>query len=499
MKYTLASLVLVVSLITPLALAQTNDRGAKKSRPASHNGELKICQGVSLPDGYIIVGYETTPACPHGAYVLRKQDPPSRAKPDPAAGRSPLRDSFPEISSRPRRVSATQDATAAAPVSSSVDPAPRQDSGGGEPTPGLPTLRQPKLSGLTKPEAVALNSAPAAVPEPSVEEVSAGDVVRINTNFVTVPVSVLDRNGRFIPGLQKTDFHVFEDGVEQPIAYFEPTEKPFTVALLLDTSASTRFHLWEIKEAAIAFAKQLRPQDKVLVVTFNDEVLLLTEATNDQDTISTVIDVNANTGQSTRLYDAVNLVINERLNKIQGRKAIVLFTDGVDTSSYLATYDTSLRDAEELDALVYPIQYDTTDYMRAMQGAGASVTTVTSGSGWPFPGRTTSRVIYGPSGNASPLPGSTQADYNRADRYLQGMADKTGGRIYQANDPSQLAQAFKSIAEELGRQYSIGYYPQAGNGQDDGRRAIKVSVNKPNVAVRARTGYARHAPTTPTQ
>jgi VWFA-related protein len=323
--------------------------------------------------------------------------------------------------------------------------------------------------------------------------------VRIDTNFVTVPVSVLDRNGRFIPGLQKTDFHVFEEGVEQPIAYFEPTEKPFTVALLLDTSASTRFHLWEIKEAAIAFAKQLRPQDKVLVVTFNDEVLLLTEATNDQDTISTVIDVNANTGQSTRLYDAVNLVINERLNKIQGRKAIVLFTDGVDTSSYLATYDSSLREAEELDALVYPIQYDTTDYMRAMQGAGASVTTVTSGSGWPFPGRTTSRVIYGSSGNASPLPGSTQADYNRADRYLQGMADKTGGRIYQANDPSQLAQAFKSIAEELGRQYSIGYYPQAGNGQDEGRRAIKVSVNKPNVAVRARTGYARHAPTTPTQ
>ena len=154
MKYTLASLVLVVSLITPLALAQTNDRGAKKSRPASHNGELKICQGVSLPDGYIIVGYETTPACPHGAYVLRKQDPPSRAKPDPAAGRSPLRDSFPEISSRPRRVSATQDATAAAPVSSSVDPAPRQDSGGGEPTPGcplcvnqnFPVLRNPKQS-----------------------------------------------------------------------------------------------------------------------------------------------------------------------------------------------------------------------------------------------------------------------------------------------------------------------------------------------------------------
>src|SRR6185295_17192564 len=121
--------------------------------------------------------------------------------------------------------------------------------------------------------------------------------------LVTVPVSVLDRQGRFVPGLQREDFHVFENGIEQPIAYFEPTEKPFTVALVLDTSASTRFHLWQIKEAAIAFAKQLRPQDRVLVVTFSDEVLLLTEATNDLNTVETVIEENATTGNSTRLYE----------------------------------------------------------------------------------------------------------------------------------------------------------------------------------------------------
>src|SRR5262249_7940536 len=93
------------------------------------------------------------------------------------------------------------------------------------------------------------------------EEVGEGDVVRIDTNLVTVPVSVLDRQGRFISDLQREQFNVFENGVEQKIAYFEPTEKPFTVALLLDTSGSTFFHLWEIKEAAINFAKQLRPQD----------------------------------------------------------------------------------------------------------------------------------------------------------------------------------------------------------------------------------------------
>jgi VWFA-related protein len=347
------------------------------------------------------------------------------------------------------------------------------------------------------PSAVSLGKSPAAVPEPSVEEVSAGDVVRIETTLVAVPVSVVDRQGRFVPGLKQEDFRVFENGVEQPIAYFEPTEKPFTVALLLDTSASTRFHLWEIKEAAIAFAKQLRPQDRVLVVTFSDEVLLLTEATSDLNIINTVIQVNANPGSSTRLYDAVKLVISERLDKIQGRKAIVLFTDGVDTSSYMATYDSTMREAEELDALVYPIQYDTTDYMRAMSGQG-NVTITTSRNSWPFPGSSSSQPgVYSIPPANGPMPGTTPADYERADRYLQGMAENTGGRLYRANDVSQLAKAFTSIAEELRRQYSLGYYPQTGAVENGDRRLIKVTVHKPNVAVRARNSYLRRG--SPTQ
>ena len=460
MKQSVASFFLLVVLLSATAVAQTRAQGAKKSRERPSN--LKICQGVPVPDGYVIVGYVTMSACPHGAYVLKKQESPApNAVVSQAA--SPQ-----TTSSRPRRVGIASDGGA------------------------------PSLSGTT-PNSIPLNTTPAAVPEPSVEEVSAGDVVRINTNLVTVPVSVLDRQGRFIPGLKREDFHLFEDGAEQSIAYFEPTEKPFTVALVLDTSASTRFHLWQIKEAAVAFAKQLRPQDRVLVVTFSDEVLLLTEATNDQDVISTVIQVNANPGQSTRLYDAVNLVVNERLNRIQGRKAIVLFTDGVDTSSYMATYQSTLREAEELDALIYPIQYDTTDYMRAMGGGGGSVTVVTSNSNWPFPGSTTARVINNNPSNSAPLPGSTKADYERADQYLQRLADSTGGRLHRANDPTQLAQAFASIAEELRRQYSIGYYPQTGDVQASERRLIKVSVQRPNVAVRARNSYMRRtsASTTP--
>lgn len=483
MKRPVASFFLALTLFPAVAFPQARDQGARKQSPSRSN-TLKICQGVALPDGYMIVGYVSSALCPHGAYLLKKQDLPQKQEPPPRANAVTTDRRDPALpattaKSRPRRVGNEAEASS---------------------LPSTAQARRPPVLGsnasIAVPVAANAGATPTTDPEASdVEEVSAGDVVRIDTAFVTVPVSVLDREGRFIPGLQQKDFRVFENGVEQPIAYFEPTEKPFTVALLLDTSASTRFHLWEIKEAAIAFAKQLRPQDRVLVVAFSDEVLLLTEATSDLNVVSTVIDVNANAGSSTRLYDAVNLVINERLNKIQGRKAIVLFTDGVDTSSYIATYQSTLREAEELDALIYPIQYDTTDYMRAMQGGGSVTVTTTTTGNWPFPGGSSSRTVYGAPNNGQPPPGSTKADYERADQYLRSMAERTGGRLHKANDMTQLGQAFSSIAEELRRQYSLGYYPQNGTAQPDERREIKVSVQKSNVAVRARNSYLRRTGT----
>jgi VWFA-related protein len=348
-----------------------------------------------------------------------------------------------------------------------------------------PTLAKADASPATSTQSDKDKDSTAAGPE----EVSEGDVVRVETSLVTVPVSVLDRQGRFIGNLQRDDFRIFENGVEQSLAYFEPAEKPFTVALLLDTSASTHFHLAEIKEAAIAFAKQLRPQDRVLIVSFNDEVLLLTEVTNDLNTIETVIEENANTGSSTRLYDAVDLTIKERLNKIKGRKAIVLFTDGVDTSSQQASYQSTLAEVQELDALIYPIQYDTSDYLRAMQNAG-SITVTTTRRG--IFGTTTQQQTYNvPANNGVPMPGTSKADYDRADKYLQALADETGGRLYQANDTTQLADAFTRISEELRRQYSLGYYPKTEGAPSSERRQIKVKVRQPNLAVRARDGYVK--------
>ena len=479
MKYSVAFLSVAASvvLLATTVPAQNTRKGKTKerARASPRSATIEICQGVPIPGGYTVIAYKTSSACPHGAYVLKKQEAESQST--VATNRVVQTSASASTAvSRPRRVRTQQPETDL----DSLRGAPTQSYG--EP---------PTMAGMT-PMATSVSTPTKTVPVSEPEEVGEGDVVRIDTTLVTVPVSVLDRQGRFVPNLGREDFTVFENGIEQPIAYFEPTEKPFTVALLLDTSASTRFHLSEIKEAAIAFAKQLRPQDRVLVVTFSDEVLLLTEATNDNDVVSLVIQQNAQSGSSTRLYDAVDLVVRERLNQIQGRKAIVLFTDGVDTSSYLATYQSTIRQAEELDALIYPIQYDTTDYMRAMQGGG-NVTIVTRTNRWPFPGRSSSQVIYGrPSTSGIVVgPGTTAADYKRANSYLHELADKTGARLYQANDSAQLAQAFTRIAEELRRQYSLGYYPNSPISQDGERRQIKVRVHQPDLAVRARDGYVR--------
>ena len=158
------------------------------------------------------------------------------------------------------------------------------------------------------------------------QQIAEDDVVRVSTSLVTVPVSVMDRQGRFIPNLREGQFHIYEDGLEQKIAYFESAEKPFTVALMLDTSDSTRFKLKDIQDAALEFVEQLRPDDRVIVAAFDKNIAVLAEATSDRRVLTTAIR-RVNTGGSTGLYNAIDVIINKRLNRIRGRKAIVLFTD----------------------------------------------------------------------------------------------------------------------------------------------------------------------------
>jgi len=348
-----------------------------------------------------------------------------------------------------------------------------------------PQARPPVLGGANNPG----NRQPDTQQSPvktGPEEVDAGDVVRVNTTLVTIPVSVMDRAGRYVPNLNKQDFRIWEDGVEQEVAFFSSADKPFSVVLMIDTSGSTRFRLEDIQDAAINFVNQLRPDDKVMVVSFDDDIKVLADFTSDRARLRKAI-LRTHTGDGTKLYDAVDMVINQRLNQISGRKAIVLFTDGVDTTSRHANYQSTVMDSEELDALIYPVQFDT---FSDVNSGGAT-----------FPGGRQDDVliqilggIFGGGrnrrggGGGGPAAGSSRLEYDIANRYLRDLSEKTGGREYQADSMQNLASAFANVAEELRRQYSIGYYPKR-PAQPGQRRQIRVRTNQPNLAVRARDSY----------
>src|SRR5918912_1232584 len=159
------------------------------------------------------------------------------------------------------------------------------------------------------------------------QQVDPGDVIRVKTTLVNSPVLVIGRDGKFVPNLKREDFEVFENGVKQEIAYFAPVENPFTVAILIDTSRSALFDLQDIQEAAIAFVDKMRSNDRALVLTFSNDVTVLAEPTSDREALHRAIR-SARPGGNTRVYDAIKFALAERLARIEGRTALVLFTDG---------------------------------------------------------------------------------------------------------------------------------------------------------------------------
>src|ERR1044072_1946484 len=194
-----------------------------------------------------------------------------------------------------------------------------------------------------------------------------GDVIKFDTSLVTVPVSVLDRYGRYVPQLKREQFRIMENGVEQKIAYFATTDSPFTVVLLIDTSGSTEYRLEDIQQAAINFVDKLKPADSVMVMSFDDRIQVQCKATTDREEITRAIR-RTHTGGGTRLYDAVADILTKQLQTIEGRRAIVLFTDGVDTTSHRASYDSTVRLAEESDAPIYSVDYDTSGEVGGIGG-----------------------------------------------------------------------------------------------------------------------------------
>jgi len=324
-----------------------------------------------------------------------------------------------------------------------------------------------------------------------------GDVIKVDTQLVNVPVRVMDKKGRFVAGLRQDEFHVFENGFEQEISYFSSEQEPFTVVLMLDMSYSTKFKLEEIQNAAIAFIDQLRPVDKVAVVSFDEEVHVLCKPTNDRKEVYRAIrSTKIDTGTS--IYEAVDLVMNSLTRSVAGRKAIILFSDGVDTTSRRASEVNNISDPIELDALIYPIEYDTYQDVQDMKNHGNSGRPViVPPVGGPTAPKSTSDVILSTikdtasgviTGTANPE-GTSKEDYEKAAYYMQQLADRTGGRLYEASSTGNLADAYSKIASELCEFYSIGYYPKSDRTTGGKQASVKVKVTREGLVVRSREQF----------
>ncbi len=339
-------------------------------------------------------------------------------------------------------------------------PADRSEYSESSPTTGPSYSRKHAKSQADSPKTV----------QPTADNKASGDedVIRVSTDLVTVPVSVFERSGVYVSGLRRNDFKVFDNGKEQEIAYFGNNEVPFSVILLIDTSGSTDNKIHDIQNAALEFVENLLPTDKVMVAQFSDGLDTLCDFTSDRAAIEKAIR-RVSGGGGTNLYRSVEEVLKKKqLRTMEGRKAVVLFTDGVDTYDNEAGFERSLGVAEESDAVVYTAYYNTFLSMRGIGGGAGPMTGI-------------------PDLNVPKVKGMRSEDYNHGRFYLEELARVTGGKMFRS-EQSGLGAALDGIANDLGNQYVIGFYP-GDSGQNGEKRSIKVRVNRPAVAIRARDSY----------
>ncbi|MCI0490818.1 MAG: VWA domain-containing protein [Blastocatellia bacterium] len=317
------------------------------------------------------------------------------------------------------------------------------------------------------------------------QEKAQDEPLKLQTSLVSVPVVVSDRQGRYIAGLKVEDFKLYQDGVRQEIAFFDAAEEPLNVALLLDTSKSTRQVLDDIKKAAVDFLKQLRPQDKAMVVSFDYAVHVLSPLTADRKAVERAVN-KAEIGETpgTTLYDAIIEVTGRQFKPVSGRKAIILLTDGKDFGSRISA-DDLLDSVMESDTMIYSVFYLTgplrnlrdrrMPFPRERRGR--------RGRRWP-PTSDAFTSAWGPNPQRRERANRKNEE---AIEFLETLAEATAGRLYHS-EVTDLKKTFELIAEELRHQYLLGFYP--GDAAQDGREhRLKVEVSQPGAVVRARRSY----------
>ncbi len=281
---------------------------------------------------------------------------------------------------------------------------------------------------------------------------------RAGVELVSLNVTVADGTGKYITDLGQEDFNVFEDGVKQEVTFFNKTNLPIALALLLDTSASMDTKLPTAQEAAVGFAKRLRTQDLAEVIDFDSRVVVLQNFTASAAELEQAIR-KTSAGGSTSLYNAVYIalkdlkkVVAKNVDEIR-RQAIVVLSDGEDTSSLLP-FEEVLDLAKRSETAIYSIG------LRAPEGPGSTST----------------------------------KGFKEAEFVLRQFSQETGGRSFFPSQLADLAGVYGQISDELSSQYTVGYTPK--NPRRDGAwRRIVVRAARPNVTARTKLGY--FAPTTP--
>jgi len=343
----------------------------------------------------------------------------------------------------------------------------------------------------------------------SAEEVSEGDVVRVETQLVTVPAVVTDRNGHPLTDLRAENFVVLEDGKAERLTNFATTETPFEIALLLDTSGSTREELGLIRDAANAFINALRSGDRVAVVAFNNApgngapkamVELLAPVTDDRKVLRRAIE-NLGTSNGTPFYDALGRIADQIFRdpprpEIRGRRAVVALTDGVDSTSD-SGYEEARAKLLHAGVASYFIQVSTEDYvedrlLKDCQDDGRLTLSAKQLERF--------RQLFVPTAQKEDYQDFCRMGqfermdisrklYNLARREMNEMARASGGKNFAAASLGEARAALAQVANEIGTQYSLGYYPS--NKTRDGRfRQIKVELRGvKDASVRARDGY----------
>lgn len=293
------------------------------------------------------------------------------------------------------------------------------------------------------------------------------DTIKIETSLVWVPVSIKTKAGTGVAALSRHSFKIFEDGVEQEITDFQAPGEPITVALVIDMSDSARISLAEMSAAAAAFIDRLESRDKALIVAFDKNVHRVIGATGDRKMLRLGLK-GISTGGGTALYDTVEHVLTKSFQGVSGRKAVVMLTDGIDTSSVKATFETSATLAGEAGIAIFPIQYEP-----------ESLTTRTVSPGTYREGLA---VYTTPSGE------SISSAHQRGTRYLRLLAASSGGRFQLADTTENLGTAFAQIAAELRALYYAGFY-SGKEARKPEKRKLRVTVDAPEARVYARGSY----------